>query len=106
MFTLEYNNKELTLTEDSLKIEHGGIGSPCAYFTLDADECRALAAALLNAAESQVLRQAINNWVGKTDSLLRHLPVDVLMQIYRGELVDTNIDTSRFIKEINAMIKK
>lgn len=106
MFTLEYNNKELTLTEDSLKIEHGGIGSPCAYFTLDADECRALAAALLNAADSQVLRQAINNWVGGTDSLLRYLPVDVLMQIYRGELADTNIDASSFIKEINARIGK
>ena len=106
MFTLEYNNKELMLTEDSLKIEHGGIGSPCAYFTLDADECRALAAASLNAADSQVLRQAINDWITEAESLLRHLPVDVLMQIYRGELVDTNIDTSRFIKEINAMIKK
>lgn len=106
MFTLEYNNKELTLTEDSLKIEHGGIGSPCAYFTLDADECRALAAALLNAAELQVLRQAINNWVGGTDRLLRHLPVDILMQIYRGELADTDIDASSFIKEIDARISK
>lgn len=106
MFTLEYNNKELTLTEDSLKIEHGGIGSPCAYFMLDADECRALAAALLNAADSQVLRQAINNWITEAESLLRHFPVDVLMQIYRGELVDTNIDASSFIKEIDARVGK
>jgi hypothetical protein len=74
---------------------------------LDAETCRQLAMALLQSAEDQVLRQVINDWIfSKPDSLLRKLPVDVLMGVYRGDLVDTNIDTSAFIKEIDARLSK
>ena len=103
MFTLRYDYRELTLTEDRLNIDNYATESSIG-FALDADECRELAAALLNVAEQQILRQAINDWIIKTESLLRHLPVDVLMQIYCGEAVDTNIDASSFIKEIDARV--
>lgn len=105
MFTLEYDYKKLTLAEDGLSIKSYATESSI-VFALDADECRELAAALLNVAEQQVLRQAINDWITEAESLLRHLSVDVLMQIYRGELVDTNIDASTFIKEIDTRIGK
>lgn len=105
MFTLRYDYRELTLTEDRLNIDNYATESSIG-FSLDADECRELAAALLNVAEQKVLRQAINDWIAEAESLLRYLPVDVLMQIYRGELVDTNIDTSSFIKEIDAKVGK
>ena len=105
MFTLMYNHRELKLTEDGLSIDNYATGLSIS-FALDADECRSLAAALLNVAEQKVLRQAINDWIAETESQLRHLSVDVLMQIYRGELVDTNIDASTFIKEIDTRIGK
>lgn len=74
---------------------------------LDAETCRQLAMALLQSAEDQVLRQVINDWVfSEPDSLLRKLPVDVLLDVYRGDLVDTNIDASAFIKEIDARLSK
>lgn len=101
MFTLEYGYKKLTLAEDGLSIKSYA-SELSMSFALDADECRKLAAALLNVAEQKVLRQAVNDWINEAESLLCHLPVDVLMQIYRGESVDTNIDASSFIKEINA----
>ena len=105
MFTLEYDFRKLKLTEDGLSIDNY-VTELSISFALDADECRSLAAALLNVAEQKVLRQAINDWIAETESLLRHLSVDVLMQIYRGELVDTNIDASTFIKEIDTRIGK
>lgn len=105
MFTLGYNHRELKLTEDWLSIDNYATGLSIS-FALDADECRSLAAALLDVAEQKVLRQAINDWIAETESLLRHLSADVLMQIYRGELVDTNIDASTFIKEIDTRIGK
>lgn len=105
MFTLEYDFRKLKLTENGLSIDNYATESSIS-FALDADECRELAAALLNVAEQKVLRQAINDWIAETESLLRHLSVDVLMQIYRGELVDTNIDASSFIKEIDTRIGK
>jgi len=74
---------------------------------LDAETCRQLAMALLQSAEDQVLRQVINDWVfSEPKVLLRKLPVDVLMGVYRGDLVDTNIDASAFIKEIDARLRK
>lgn len=103
MFTLEYDYKKLTLDEDGLRIKSYVTESNIS-FALDADECRELAAALLNVAEQKVLRQAVNDWITEAESLLCHLPVDVLMQIYRGDSVDTNIDASSFIKEIDAKV--
>lgn len=107
MFTLSSSdrNKYLAFDENILKVEDK-LNHMAASIFLDVDDCRQLASALLHGAESQILRQAINDWIFESDSVVRQLPVDTLMMLYRGDLVDTNIDASAFIKEIDARLRK
>ena len=107
MFTLSSSDKSeyLAFDENILKVEDK-LSHMAASIFLDVDGCRQLASALLHGAESQILRQAINDWIFESDSVVRQLPVDTLMMLYRGDLVDTNIDTSEFIKAIDKRLEK
>ncbi len=101
---VEYSGHSIAFSGSTLEVS-----DPCNYcrMEVDAETCRQLAMALLQSAEDQVLRQVINDWVfSEPEGLLRKLPVDVLMGVYRGDLVDTNIDASTFIKEIDARLSK
>ena len=107
MFTLSSSDRDkyLAFDENILKVEDK-LNHMAASIFLDVDDCRQLASALLHGAESQILRQAINDWIFESDSVVRQLPVDTLMMLYRGGLVDTNIDTSEFIREIDKRLDK
>ena len=107
MFTLSSSdrNKYLAFDENILKVEDK-LNHMAASIFLDVDDCRQLASALLYGAENQILRQAISDWIFESDSVVCQLPVDTLMMLYRGDLVDTNIDTSEFIREIDKRLEK
>ena len=101
---VEYNGHSIAFSGSTLEVS-----DPCNYcrMEVDAETCRQLAMALLQSAEDQVLMQVINDWVfSEPKGLLRKLPVDTLMMLYRGDLVDTNIDTSEFIKAIDKRLGK
>ena len=64
MFTLSSSdrNKYLAFDENILKVEDK-LNHMAASIFLDVDDCRQLASALLHGAESQILRQVINDWI-------------------------------------------